>query len=245
MKVMFLDETGDHSLESKHIDRSYPMFALAGCIFDFDMYLSTVESDLNVLKQDHFGRTDIIIRSYDIRKQKGDFAGLVDYEKRMAFYEAINQFISAHEFTVIAAAINKLDLVDQYHDPANPYSLCLRFILERAVMYLGRSEEVMIIRAESRENHNDRELAKVYEQFRQHGNGTFIDGPEVMRKLVDLSFNQKTQNVAGHQIADLVAYPIGRWVLDREKENKAFEIVEPKLHRKGSNYLNYGLKIFP
>lgn len=42
-----------------------------------------------------------------------------------------------------------------------------------------------------------------------------------------------------------VAYPIGRWVLDKRKENKSFEIIAPKLHRKGKQYLNYGLKIFP
>ena len=30
------------------------------------------------------------------------------------------------------------------------------------------------------------------------------------------------------QIADLVAYPIGRWVLDKTQENKAFDIIERK-----------------
>ena len=63
--------------------------------------------------------------------------------------------------------------------------------------------------------------------------------------VTDLSFNQKTQNVVGHQIADLVAYPIGRWVLNSEEENKPFEIIKTKLHKKGGQFLNCGLKIFP
>ena len=36
MKIMFLDESGDHSLDK--IDKSYPMFVLAGCIFDQEYY---------------------------------------------------------------------------------------------------------------------------------------------------------------------------------------------------------------
>ena len=70
---------------------------------------------------------------------------------------------------------------------------------------------------------------------------------EVQNKLTDLSFNQKVQNILGMQIADLIAYPIGRWVLDRTVENKAFTIIEKKFHKdpKTGSYLNYGLKIFP
>ena len=55
---------------------------------------------------------------------------------------------------------------------------------------------------------------------------------EIQSKILDLSFNQKIQNIIGMQIADLVAYPIGKWVLDSTRKNKAFEIIEPKLHKK-------------
>lgn len=58
-------------------------------------------------------------------------------------------------------------------------------------------------------------------------------------------FSQKTQNIAGMQIADLVAYPIGRWVLDKTKENRPFEIIKRKFHQKNGKIINYGLKIFP
>ncbi len=245
MKIMFLDESGDHSLNLSKIDKSYPMFVLAGCIFDFDYYIKVVEPSVNELKIKYFKRTDIILRSYDIRKQKGEFASLVDYKKRIEFYEDINKILSGFEFTVIAAAINKLNHINQYKNPENPYNLCFRFILERAVMYLGRNTDNMILRVESREGHNDKQLAVVYENFRQKGFSEFIKPDEIQRKLVDLSFNQKSQNVIGHQIADLVVYPIGRWVLDKTKENKPFTVIEPKFHRKNNIYLNYGLKIFP
>lgn len=244
MKLMFLDESGDHSLEEDKIDKSYPMFVLAGCIFDLDYYTKNVEPEINKLKIKYFNNPAIILRSYDIRKQKNDFASLVDRKKREAFLDDMDKLISSLEFTIIAGAINKLKLIKAYSQPNNPYYICFRFILERTVMYLGRSNEGIMLRAESRETHNDRQLALVYDGFRNKGN-TFIKPDEVQKKFIDLSFNQKTQNVIGHQIADLVAYPIGKYVLDQKKENKPFEIIKTKLHKKNGAFLNYGLKIFP
>ncbi len=241
---MFMDESGDHSLDK--IDSSYPMFVLAGCVFDFDYYSKVVEPEVNKLKLKHFGKTNVILRSYDIRKQKKEFACLVDMTKRTAFYEDLDNYIKNTDFKIIAAAIRKDKLKSQYRTPDNPYHLCLRFILERTVMSLGRTGEQMIFRIESRQTHNDEKLAEIYESFRDKDQGMFKKD-EIQAKLVDLSFNQKSQNIIGMQIADLVAYPIGKWVLDNSKENKVFEIIEKKFHKsyKNSSYLNYGLKIFP
>lgn len=244
MKVMFLDESGDHSLIK--IDNSYPMFVLAGCIFDFDYYTNIVEPEARKLKSKYFGRENVIIRSYDIRKQKGDFSILVDKQKREAFYSDLDNFIASLKFSIIAGVINKSMLKTKYPQPNNPYYLCLQFILERSVMYLGRTSEKMIFRIESRETHNDQKLSLIYESFKNTNQKIFTKD-EINSKLLDLSFNQKVQNIIGMQIADLVAYPIGKWVLDKSKENKAFDIIEPKFHRKpeSNNFLNFGLKLFP
>lgn len=242
MKIMFLDESGDHSLEK--IDKTYPIFVLAGCIFDFDYYNSVVEPSINKLKNDFFGKTNIILRSYNIRKQNGDFSSLVDKTKREKFYLSLNKLISELKFTIIASTINKLYLKNHYVKPNNPYHLCFQFIIERTIMFLGKSSDKIMMRIESRQEHNDRKLAEVYEEFR-NSNHNFFKQEEIQRKITDLSFNQKSQNVAGMQIADLTAYPIGKWVLDRTRENKAFEIIKEKLHKKNGEFLNYGLKIFP
>lgn len=241
---MFLDESGDHSLDK--IDQSYPIFVLAGCIFEIDVYNALVEPEIDKLKIKHFGNRDLILRSYDIRKQKGQFSSLVDVNKRKSFLAELHKLISELDFIVIAAVINKEKLKNHYNKPMNPYNLCLQFIIERYLMFLGQKADSGIMRIESRETHNDQILAEVYEQFRSKGNNMFKPD-EIKRKLLDLSFNQKNQNIVGHQIADLVAYPIGRYVLDTEKDNPPFTVIEKKFHRKKglSGYLNYGLKIFP
>jgi len=40
-------------------------------------------------------------------------------------------------------------LIKTYSSPANPYHLCFQFILERAIMFLGRDKDSIILRAES------------------------------------------------------------------------------------------------
>lgn len=242
MKIMFLDESGDHSLDK--IDKSYPMFVLAGCIFDLNNYNQVVEQEINKLKLKYFSKSSIILRSYDIRKQKGEFKSLIDMKKRQDFMDDLSKILSSLDYKIIAAAIRKDKHKDHYFDPHNPYHLCFRFILERSVMYLGRSSEKLIFRIESRETHNDQKLAEVYEKFRSTNHKLFST-TEIQTKFLDLSFNQKTQNIAGMQIADLIAYPIGRWVLDKSKENKPFETIKKKFHQKNGEIINFGLKIFP
>ena len=188
MKIMFLDESGDHSLNK--IDGSYPMFVLAGCIFDLD-YIEEMETKVDELKIKYFNDTSVILRSYDIRKQKNKFVSLVDKVKRETFHTDLNELIRSLNFTIIAAAINKNQLKNQYSDPSNPYDLCLQFILEQNIMFLGRSSNKMMFRIESRESHNDQKLASVYEIFRSIDSGYFKK-EEKKTKLLDLSFNQKS-----------------------------------------------------
>jgi len=244
MLIAFLDESGDHNL--KIVDKTYPVFCLTACIVDFGYYNQVMEKEINELKIEHFGTKEIILRSYDIRKQKGQFSSLININKRAAFYEELDALISKLDYKIIAAVINKEKLIDSYANPSDPYDLCFRFILERMCMYIGREENTIILRMESREGHNDKILAEDYENFRNKDN-SIISAEEARKKLADLSFNQKSQNINGHQIADLVAYPIGVKVFNPERQNRAFEIIEGKLHTKRGTkqYLNYGLKVFP
>ena len=244
MFVAFLDESGDHNL--KTIDSTYPIFTLAACIFDFDYYFEGVEKELDTIKVKHFGTRKVILRSYDIRKQKGQFRSLVDITKRTAFYEELDKFIENLEFKIIAAVIDKSKLKSSYRTPSDPYNLCFQFIMERLCMFVGRKNEKVVMRMESRESHNDKVLAEDYENFKNKGN-TMIKPEEVREKLIDLSFNKKSQNIGGHQIADLAAYPIGIHIFQPKRDNPAFQIVEKKFHtRLGTRqYINYGLKIFP
>ena len=54
----------------------------------------------------------------------------------------------------------------------------------------------------------------------------------------------KKTNSSGLQVADLVAYPIGRFLIGSERKNPAFEILEKKLYGYPDHF-GKGLKAFP
>ena len=56
-------------------------------------------------------------------------------------------------------------------------------------------------------------------------------------------FSKKTENVFGLQIADLIAYPISRYVLNPEKRHPSFDVISSNIYT--SNGKRLGLKIFP
>ena len=71
MKIMFLDESGDHNLAV--IDPQYPMFVLAGVILDQAYAQGYLEHRFAEFKQDLFGRTDIILHRADITRNRNGF----------------------------------------------------------------------------------------------------------------------------------------------------------------------------
>ncbi len=63
---------------------------------------------------------------------------------------------------------------------------------------------------------------------------------------LDIRFMDKRHNSAGLQVADLVAHPIGRHVINPAQPNRAYDLIETKLRRSASGIVKgYGLKIFP
>ena len=61
----------------------------------------------------------------------------------------------------------------------------------------------------------------------------------------DIKILPKISNCLGLQLADLVARPIGRHVMNPEQPNRAFDIIKNKIDSKNGKLEGYGLKIFP
>jgi Protein of unknown function (DUF3800) len=63
---------------------------------------------------------------------------------------------------------------------------------------------------------------------------------------LDIRFMDKKHNSTGLQLADLVAHPIGRHVINPNQPNRAYDILEPKFRRSAAGMVKgFGLKIFP
>ena len=244
--VLFLDESGDHNLSS--IDKNFPAFCVAGCAFERKYYKEVARPAVERLKEDFWGNSDIIFHSSEIRKRSGDFSFLYNHSKRQEFYEAINQLITDLDFKIIAVVIQKEALLKHYGDSArHPYHLSLEFLLERYARFIKRRDKNAdgYILAEARGRKEDSLLKKQFSYYKEYG--TRYENNTALANVTTLWMEKKKANIAGLQIADLVAYPIARKVLHPEKEIPSFDILQPKLDTapNSNNALGFGLKIFP
>ena len=53
----------------------------------------------------------------------------------------------------------------------------------------------------------------------------------------------KKENIVGLQIADLIAYPMTRYILNNEGVNYAYDVIKSNIYQKDGKL--YGLKVFP
>ena len=58
-RIVYLDETGDHSLENE--DKDFPVFALVMMVCDQEAYKNVLVPMVNRLKFDYFGHECVII----------------------------------------------------------------------------------------------------------------------------------------------------------------------------------------
>ena len=244
--ILFLDESGHHGL--KKINQEFPIFLLACCIFKEDYYRDIFINKVNKLKTKHFKDPNIILHSRDIRKWQKQFKCLGDINKRKDFYKDLDNLIKTSKFIIISSAINKNKLIQQYGPRAdNPYNMSLSFILERSIFYTDNIGCNFIeIVAESRGKKEDSQLFTQYQLILFNGT-KYITDERFKSKIKSFKFVDKSENNTGTQIADLIAYPIATKIIYPERVNLAFEILEDKIYRQfpNSDYLGYGLKVFP
>jgi hypothetical protein len=148
--IVYLDETGDHSLES--IDKDFPVFVLVMFICDTTYYNHTILPTVAQLKTDYFGHEGVILHSRDIRKAQKDFGFLTNPQKRTEFIDRINSMMRNFDYTLIVSVIKKQDHKDKYGMAAdNPYDLAMKFCLERLLPFLEEAQQKQVyLIAESR-----------------------------------------------------------------------------------------------
>ena len=238
--IVFVDESGDHSLTS--IDKSYPIFVLAFCLFEKKHYAEEVTPATLKFKFKYFGHDQVILHENDIRKSRGVFNILQNANVRSVFMDDLNALVEQSNFVLTASVIKKDKLNTKYSDPHNPYHIPMALGLERIFLHLeslGCKTGTTHLLFESRGLKEDKDLELEFRRVCDSNKTKRILSFEVI--LVD-----KKSNSAGLQIADLIARPIGRQILKPEQQNRAYEIIEKKFRRDPKGNLNgWGLKTFP
>jgi len=136
MKVLFLDESGDHNLTV--IDPQYPLFVLGGVIVEKDYAEAELTREVNEFKQEVFGRTDIVLHTADITRNRNGFERMQETVFRKMFYEKLNGLMRKLNYMVVACAIRKDEHLSRYGVAAlDPYLLSLDILVERLCFEVG------------------------------------------------------------------------------------------------------------
>lgn len=245
---MFLDESGDHSLT--HIDRAYPIFVLCEVVMDEAYHNSTASKFLAEMKQDLFGREDIVLHTAAFTRNHSGFEKMADHGFRTRFFASLERLVRNLEFRAVACVIKKQEHLAKYGLSAiDPYMLSLSIVVERFVFECGSAGGTII--AESRDETLNNALELAFLDLKIRGT-SFVPASKIRKRIHNFGIHDKKESIAGLQVADILATPMGRHVLGKVTYSAYFEggdfwnVIQPKIRRdwKG-NIEGMGLVVLP
>jgi hypothetical protein len=239
---LFLDESGDHGLAK--FDPDFPVFLLCGVLIREDEY-ETIRQNINHLKHSIWGNKEVIFHSRDIRKCEKEFQKLFDLDLKKLFYEGLNTIVAISNYNIIASAIQKEKFVQKFGKLQDDiYEIALSFVIEQAIVALQKinpQAELAII-IERRGKKEDKQLEDHFQKIQGAGTG-ILSREQVKPFNLSFNFRNKKENINGLQLADLVAYPIARNIIEPNRANPAFEVLEGKIFKTDGGM--EGLRIYP
>lgn len=238
-----MDESGNHGLTE--INKSFPVFLLCGILLSESDY-EALRLDMNYIKKTFWGNIAVILHSRDIRKCQKEFVILFDLDLKCKFYEHINNLVATNNYTILASAIRKDLYIQRFGKLSNDvYELSLSFIIERAVFCLDEiimTDKELEIIIEKRGPKEDKKLEEHFQRLLARGTG-YVSAERLKIYKLTIKFKSKKENINGLQLADLIAYPMARHVIEPERSNPALEAFFCKIYTK--NGKRYGLKVYP
>jgi hypothetical protein len=244
--VVYVDESGDHSLAS--IDSEYPVFVLALCIFHKRHYSEKIIPAVEKFKFNYFGHDSVVLHENEIRKQKGQFAFLSHRPTRDEFINRLSSIMDASNFVLIACVVDKARLSKAEGSTSNPYHIALGICMESLRSFLAEKQQDQLKTHVVVECRGKKEDAELELEFRR-----ICDGDNLGNRHLpfDIVFADKKTNLTGLQLADLVARPVGLNYIRPAQANQAFDLLTRKFYcaggrsRVGDGYENVGLMIYP
>lgn len=244
--VVYVDESGDHSLAS--MDPDYPVFVLALCVFHKRHYAEKIIPAVEKLKFNYFGHDSVVLHENEIRKQKGDFAFLSHRPTRDAFMSRLSSIMEASNFVLISSVVDKARLSRSEGATSNPYHIALGICLEALREFLAEKGQDQVKTHVVVECRGKKEDAELELEFRRICDG---DNPGNRVLPFDIVFADKKTNLTGLQLADLVARPVGLNYIRPQQANQAFELLKKKFFcdggraKVGCGYEGVGLMVYP
>jgi len=207
---IYIDESGDHTYSGED-KQGKRYLGLTGLIIEVEHYCTKFQPELEILKQNYFPHSPdepVILHRKDLINKRGSFWRLRDPQKEKSFNEDFLNFLKNKEYTIITVVIDKNNHVERYQKAApHPYHFCMIAILERYCSFLNFYNAVGDVLAESRGGKEDLQLKEAYRSV--YSSGTQFRDPEFFQMALsskEIKLKPKLANIAGTQIADLLAH---------------------------------------
>ena len=258
---VYVDEVGNHDL--MHADDPNQRFlSLTGVILESQYTLHVLQPEMNQIKREFFqGDPDepVIFHRKELVNKRPPFHSLRDPQTEQRFNTALLTALARWDYCVVSVVLDKKAHRDQYQVwHYHPYHYCLAVLLERFVLFLhygGHRGDVMV---ESRGGSEDRKLRDSYARLYAHGTDN-IPPVRWQARLTsrELKVKPKKANIAGLQVADLIAHPSRREILIEHRlivdnrhtfGDQICDILrQSKYHRNGhtGRIERYGKKLLP
>lgn len=211
---MYVDEVGNNDIESSD-DPNHRYLSLTGVILELEYVRDNLHPEMEQLKKEFFGThpdEPIILHRKELVNKSHPFRVLRNPEVESAFNRALIKLITIWEFSAITVIIDKRLHRERYgvwrHDP---YHYCQEILIERYAGHLNRHGFIGDVMAESRGGKEDTRLKRSFNRL--HCSGTnFVAASAIQQAFTSsqLKVKRKGDNIAGLQLADLIAHPA--WV---------------------------------
>ena len=244
---LYVDEVGNSDLESSD-NPNHRFLSLSGVILSLDHVAAVVHPQMEALKAEFFGShpdEPVIFHRKEMVNAKHRFEALADKSTQASFDSKLLSHLASWEYTVITVCLDKKAHKENYATwRYDPYHYCLAVLLERFVFFLRRRRKIGDVMAESRGGKEDMRLKRSFERLYEQGT-LFVEERQFRDALSSrqLKVRPKTNNIAGLQLADLIAHPsrneilLEQGLLDRPLApfaSRVVEILQLKYDRMGS-----------
>lgn len=259
---MYVDENGHYNLHEDLTKDGNRFLCLTGVVMRISNH-DMLTNQLDALKYDYFGDTNIVLHRREIIAAKSPFSVLSDDKVRERFNHDLLKIMDSLKYGVISVVIDKKALVDRYGiiKAQDPYALALEYLMQRyqywmqdfSAKYGHTTGDILAEARGGREDHTTKETYKLI--YRGQGYNGLADANNYYSSG-EIKLKKKKANIAGLQFVDLISHPARRYILmkyglAKNLKQTSFEqqvveiLVNKKFRRKNGKIDGIGAVLFP
>ncbi len=258
---IYIDEVGNHDLTHTQ-DPNHRFLSLTGVILETNYAREILIPEMNAITREYF-QTDpdipVIFHRADIVNHRPPFSCLNNPLVEQRFNLDVLGLLYKWEYTVITIVIDKREHINKYNVwHYHPYHYCLSVLLERFILFLRNAMARGDVMVEARGGKEDCKLKDSFQRLWEHGTNK-ISAEKWQEKLTskELKIKPKSADIAGLQLADIIAHPSRREILldnrlITDTRNTFGDLIVEILrkskyyrNKKDGNIYGYGKKLLP